>query len=130
MSFLNQAYSALKNPVVLRDYLLKQEGILSAHSSQTQSRAQLPMELAEAWFEIQEVMMESDPGDESYVHRLQEFENELTQAQVDSESKIRSLEAEYDLKSSHEILQQLGKEIQLQNYLKSIASSVAKSKIT
>jgi molecular chaperone HscB len=124
MSFLNQAYSTLKNPAALRDYLLKREGILNTQSSQTQNKAQLPMELAEAWFEIQELMMENELDS----HRLEEFERDLAQAKADSESKIQTLEAEYDLKPSHQTLEKLGQEIQLQNYFKSITSAVAKSK--
>jgi molecular chaperone HscB len=119
MSFLNQAYSVLKNPVVLRDYLLKQEGV------SVSGKAAMPAELAEGWFEIQDLLME-DP--ELAGQKLLEFETALKHQKESTENQIQSFEKEYDLHPERSVLEKLAREIQVQSYLNSIHRDVERIK--
>jgi len=118
MSFLNQAYGSLKDRARLREYLLECEGIVGEKPS-------IPAELAESWFEIQDLLME-DP--EVAVRKLADFEGELNRLKEATERRLCSLEKEYDLQPAHHLLEKLAKELQSQSYLKSIEKDVERIK--
>lgn len=139
MSFLNQAYKVLKNSELLRDYILQLDGI-SIHSDEKfgaqgqviRNKVNIPLELAEAWFELQDLLMEGSSENnlqkneqEKSVRKFAEFEEAILNVKMNIKNKIISLESEYDLQPSYEILKKLEKEIQLQNYLKSLERDVA-----
>jgi molecular chaperone HscB len=119
MSLLNQAYSALKNPIALRDYLLKLEGISIS------GKAAMPAELAEGWFEVQDLLME-DPG--LAQKKLLDFETELKHQKENTEIRILALEKEYDSRPERSVLEKLAREIQTQSYLISIQRDVERIK--
>ncbi len=118
MSFLNQAYRILKNPNLLRGYLLKIEGIQSA-------RQAVPVELSEAWFEIQDLMTESL---EQAKNKLFEFEIELKQQKKQMEQDLLLKEKSFDLTQSTQILKEIAVDIQIQSYLESLEKDVERIK--
>jgi molecular chaperone HscB len=125
MSELNQAYRVLKDPALLRDYFLKLEGF------DVQTGSQIPMELAESWFELQDVLMESPA---IAAQRVTEFEMELARLSQKSNQDVLALEQRIDLASEatgsapRELLESLAREIRTQNYLVSLERDVERIK--
>lgn len=98
MSLVNEAYRTLKDPEKLRDYFLRLMNLGSGpHVSgrPDQSKAQVPAELAESWFELQEALME-DP--EQAQTLLQSFVTELAALKERGQKEILALETEIDRK--------------------------------
>lgn len=115
MSLLNDAYATLRNPEALRDYVLKLEGI-------SVPKAQLPAELAESWFELQDTLAE-DPA--AAAARLAGFETALKELQARAEGALRSRESALDRDGlPREGLEKLAHEIQARAYLKSLERDV------
>jgi hypothetical protein len=122
MSFLNQAYQTLKNPEALRDYLLSVEGVSAP------AKGQLPIELAEGWFELQDLMMEDRDAARA---RMPAFEAELGGFLDRSEQNLLSLERSYDenpAQDKKEKLETLAREIQARQYLKSLERDIGRFK--
>jgi hypothetical protein len=107
--------------VRLREYLLTLEGFKVSGADKTG----MPIELAESWFEIQDLLME-DPI--SAQKRLSAFEIELNQFKLQGESKLKILEKSYDDEPSPIILKKIAHEIQSQSYLKSMEKDVERIK--
>lgn len=120
MSFLNQAYRTLTNREHCRAYLLQLEGV---QTSDPKSKPQLPMELAESWFELQDLVME-DPAQAK--SQLECFETELRALQQAEEDVLLALEREYDVQPRTELLHQISQRIQAQSYLKSLDRDVGR----
>lgn len=125
MSHLNQAYNTLRDPDRLRSYLLELEGLQAPEKAQ----GQMPIELAEAWFELQDVVMESP--DEAK-ERLQAFESDLATFQAREEEKLLSHERTYDETRSRSELEAIARGIQAKSYLSSMKRDVdrLKSRLT
>jgi molecular chaperone HscB len=87
MSLVNEAYGTLKDPVRLRDYFLKLAGVGG------DAKAQIPVELAESWFELQEVLME-DPVEGQ--QKVEAFKTELLDLKEKKKQDILALEAGID----------------------------------
>ncbi|MBI4925001.1 MAG: DnaJ domain-containing protein, partial [Bdellovibrio sp.] len=58
MSFLNLAFQVLKDKDKRRNYLLKLHGIYP-DLNQKDSLHEVPLELTEAWFELQDLLLEN-----------------------------------------------------------------------
>jgi DnaJ-domain-containing protein 1 len=114
MSFINQAYSTLKTPSRLRDYLLKLEGIQAP-------KASMPAELAEDWFEIQDLIMDNPQEAKA---RVSDFKGELSRVRQEIDKKLLGWENEYDVHPSREILDKISHQIQVQSYLNSMQKDV------
>ena len=122
MSFLNQAWATLKNTAERRQYVLKIEGLASAQQqagaknpaqfgSPDSPNSPVSMEIAEDWFELQDLFLE-DPA-QAKVKSL-ELKNRIQATQQDLEEKIRANERDWDsahtranLESIHRLSQQL-----------------------
>jgi molecular chaperone HscB len=91
MSAVNRAYQALSKPDRLREYLLELEGI--TQSAGAEKKTQIPADLAEEWFELQDAVME-DP--EQAEEKLGAFEADLRRRSAHLRDKIASFETEYD----------------------------------
>jgi molecular chaperone HscB len=118
MSFLNQAYGTLKNPNSLRDYLLELEGIKIRKPS-------VPSDLAESWFELQELMLEDPVTAEK---KLVEFENELKTLKLSIQQKLAELEKAYDQEAVTSILEKIAQEVQTESYLNSLERDMQRMK--
>jgi DnaJ-domain-containing protein 1 len=121
MSFLNQSYQTLKNPFLLRRYILKQKGLLSEDSQTSPAKTLVtegPLgELVEEWFEIRSQNF-SEQEKMHFLEKLKKFQFEI-------EAKIQTLEKAYDTlqgsgSQKQEILLKIATEIQIQSYLKSL----------
>jgi molecular chaperone HscB len=121
MSFINQAYGALKNKSSARAYLIKCE----IPQQGSQKPASIPTELAEAWFELQEVILE-DPAQAKT--KLDSFQSELSNFSGELEKKMSTLELNYDLNPSHSLLERLEQELQTQSYIKSMERDLERLK--
>lgn len=122
MSLVNEAYGVLRNPERLRDYFLKLVGVGG------DAKAQIPVELAESWFELQEVLME-DPVEGQA--KLAEFKTELLALKEKKQQDIRSLETEIDQKldavaesGAMPLFQKLATMVRDLNYLDSMERDV------
>ncbi len=119
MSFLNQAYSTLKSSLLLRDYLLRLEGV-----DMNAVKSTLPVKMAETWFELQELAMESEGSLEVLGEKLSDFQVELVELQKATEENLKFLETQYDSQQDRSILERLAGEVQVSNYLQSLAKAV------
>jgi molecular chaperone HscB len=121
MSFVNQAYQTLKDPAVLRDLLLEAHGLKVSDQG---ARGQVPMELAESWFELQDALSE-DP--EAARARLAGFETELAALKTASAARLRATEAEID-RLGHDLAvpawENLLKQVRELSYLQSMERDV------
>jgi len=124
MSFVNQAYSTLKTPARLREYFLTLHGF-RAEAPVEASKSQVPVELAEAWFEVQDALME-DPAEGQA--RLARFEAELQRRKQEGETELSRLERDYDACPRHEVLEKLHHLIRSMSYIKSMERDVERVK--
>ncbi len=92
MSVVNRAYQTLTKADRLREYLLELEGVARPGDADAKT-ATIPAELAEAWFELQDELMEKP---EIAVERLAQFEKELRARSAELRTRIEVLEEEYD----------------------------------
>lgn len=122
MSFLNQAYSTLRDASILREYLLTLEGVQTGKGNE---RPGLPMELAETWFEIQDLMTD-DPA--AAQEKITSFEQSLDAFQKEIDLRLERLESDYDREPSRQHLEEIFKEIQAGTYLNSLKSDLKKKK--
>jgi curved DNA-binding protein CbpA len=124
MSLVNEAYRTLRDPELLRDYVLKQHGI--------QASASVPAELAEGWFEMQEAVAECEP--EVSHAKINEFQVGLKQRIADELGEIGAIERSIgemngDLDSpSRETLEDLAARACSLVYLKSLARDAERLK--
>ena len=125
MSLLNQAYQTLKNPSELRDYVLNLRGYGpdKAKGSSEAKMSAVSMDLAEAWFEVQDLLTE-DLG--LARERLKAFEAKLATAVDEAEKVLVSLESDYDRNGSS--LEKLAQAVRTQSYLKSLQKDVERIK--
>jgi molecular chaperone HscB len=126
MSFLNQAYTTLKNPDLLRSYLLEREGVeLPKGQGPTGSALALAFE----WFDVQDAVME-DPAEAPA--KIQAFMSTITEGLSEQQRNLLSLERSYDENPSAPaarlILQQIAQGIHALSYLTSLQRDVERLK--
>lgn len=126
MGLINQAYQTLKDPMELRDYVLRIEAISSEGK-----KGQIPLELAESWFELQDLMQE---GAADIGNKLDAFLVDLRQIKDRGVEQLRGLEEQIDQQAAasgtlpRNLLEKLGAQIQVQSYLTSMERDVAQKK--
>lgn len=121
MSLINQAYSTLKSPAELRAYLLTLEGLGVA--DQGGAKGQMPTELAEAWFELQDVLSESP---EQAGPKIAAFETDLKQALEESVREVEQLEKDYDREPRRAPLEAMRAKLLSQNYMNSLSRDIGR----
>jgi len=121
MSFINQAYGILKSAESARAYLIKLEG----RALRATPNASIPLELTEAWFELQELLLE-DPS--LAKAKLEEFQTQLSKFNAALVKKMSTLEMTYDLNPSPPLLEELSQGIQTQSYVKSMEKDMERLK--
>ncbi len=92
MSRLNEAYDTLKDPERTREWILRRAGALTDDSAK--ATATIPLELTEAWFELQDTLMD-DPM--HFDGALKAFEGLLAAALERSAGHIVESEKNSDL---------------------------------
>ena len=119
MSFLNDAYRTLRDPIALREYRLKLEGIVLP-------KAAAPAELAEAWFDVQDQMVENPEQGRS---ALAAFVAQLAEHRRQVDEQIQVAERESDAAPrDHAPLERLARAVQTQSYLLSMGRDVERLK--
>jgi molecular chaperone HscB len=93
MSLVNEAYRTLRSPSELREYVLNLHGL----KTDAAPKGQVPMELAESWFELQDVIAE-DPSHAA--GKIAAFRKELEALRASADAKIRAIEQDLDQKDS------------------------------
>jgi molecular chaperone HscB len=130
MSFLNEAYRTLKTPAALRDYILQLHGL----KAEAGARGQVPMALAEGWFDLQDSLTE-DP--DQAAGKLLGFERELKDFRESTEKAIREGEDRYDQvvmnpgtaeEERAKILKSIAQHVQELSYLNSLDRDVERIK--
>jgi molecular chaperone HscB len=99
MSAGNRAYQTLTHCRKLREYLLELEGLVEPGAKPAEAKTQIPAELAEEWFELQDAVMEEP---EQAEEKLAAFEAELKTRAATLYEKIEALEGAYDLERTSE----------------------------
>lgn len=122
MSLLNDAFKTLRTQGLLRDYVLTLFGLKSPE----QKKGQIPLELAESWFELQDAISE-EPADAA--DQIQSFRDAVMDFEAQVEAGIRGLEAELDglIPGSAEylsLLQKLALALNEMSYVKSLLRDV------
>lgn len=120
MSLLNQAYNTLKNKKLLREYLLKKEGIQISLEGK-----KVPIELAEDWFDIQDSFLENP---EVARKSLIEFEKKLNQQMKFIESGLEEWEEQYNRTLNPSLLEKIAQDIQTQSYFISLRRDLERMK--
>ncbi len=115
MSFVNSAYQTLKDERARRSYLLQLEGVV------TPEKAEIPMALTEAWFELQDLILENPEHSKEksalFFKELEAFKNKLTQEITQLERKY---DAVLDCTLERALLERMAGLIQKQNYIQSL----------
>ena len=134
MSFVNEAFQTLKNRESLRAYVLKLEGIAKDPVGEAGARpkASLPLELAEAWFELQELAFEGSASEGA--EKIAAFDKQLHARIEQIEHLAREQEAAFDHAETGEArrasLQCLALRAQDLQYHRSLARDVQRLRIT
>lgn len=125
MSAVNRAYQTLTKADRLREYLLELEGVTKADGEK--SKAAIPAELAEEWFELQDAVMEDSAN---AIAKLGAFERELRKKSGDLAARISAFEREYDEGTVDPIgvLRKIEKLVLDGQYLKSMERDLLKLK--
>lgn len=119
MSLVNQAYETLRNPDLLREYILSTRGV-------SLGKAQIPLELAEDWFEVQDFLM--DEPDLAHA-LLEKFEEKFAAVVQREEQALSQLESELDQVGLDPAgLERLAKAVQSRSYLKSLSRDIERIK--
>jgi molecular chaperone HscB len=121
MSYLNDAYRTLRAPSELRDYMLELHGL----KTDPATKGQIPTQLAESWFDLQDSLMEDPDQAES---KLAAFEQELREFRSGVETRIQASESLFDVSGDVEGLKKMAREIQELSYLKSMDRDVERIK--
>ena len=129
MSVLNEAYRTLRDPAALREYVLRQEGVLS-EGKPAQS---IPSELAEDWFELQDFLLEGEADPAQSRAKMENFEKKLQSLKASGEADLARLERRLDEAAggrafSKPLLHELHQAMQVQTYLKSMERDVQRLK--
>jgi molecular chaperone HscB len=121
MSLINEGYRTLKDPVELRQYFLSLQGF----EIPAAKKAQIPAELAESWFELQDILAE-DP--ERAVAKVTDFERKLADSRTRGANELVEIEQLIDRIAGDRIpigeLERLSNAIRAQNYLASLERDV------
>lgn len=119
MGFVNEAYRVLRDRAAIRELLLTQAGLKGDASKEAQeARQEVPMELAEAWFELQDQVSDAP---ERATDAVAEFLHELTTHREATESQLRALEDAYDHTPEPARLQAVAVAARRLSYLNSLA---------
>lgn len=121
MSAINRAYQTLTGPDRLREYLLGLEGVIS-----DDAKVNIPADLAEEWFELQDTVLENPERAEDNLSR---FETDLRLRRGELEKKISDFEKKYDAGvEPRETLMKIDKLVRDGQYLKSLERDLLKLK--
>ena len=122
-SAVNNAYRTLKDPISRAKYIVEKE-----LGSIEEKSAKVPMEMADLFFEIQDVLdtiRESDGNPpENAVREVQKAEEELIQKVKELEAGLNAKFSDYDQKRDKQTVEQIKEILSERSYIKSFLRQV------
>jgi molecular chaperone HscB len=116
---VNRAYQTLRDPAARAEYLLFRHGL-----GEAQATRGVPMELAEAYFDLQDALTEP----EGLAH-LERFESDLRKQLEDLESAWPALEDQWEATSDKKkVLEQVAKHFTLRRFLRSMLADIERKR--
>jgi len=122
-SILNDAYRALKNPVTRAEYVLKQEGFDIGE----QRSKNVPPELLEEVFELNETLEEMRGGDESARPQLEEARQNFTGMLDDVDRQLEDLFRAWDANNDRAGLEKIRGALNRRKYIQNLVNEVIDS---
>lgn len=122
-SILNDAYRALKNPVTRAEYVLKQEGFDIGE----QRSKNVPPELLEEVFELNETLEEMRGGDESARPQLEEARQNFTGMLDDVDRQLEDLFRAWDANNDRAELEKIRGALNRRKYIQNLVNEVIDS---
>lgn len=121
-SILNDAYRVLRNPVSRAEYLLKQEGFDIGE----QKSKNVPSELLEEVFELNESLEELREGDESARPALEQAERRFLEKREAIDRELLSRFREYDRTGDRGVLSEIRAILNRRQYVRNLIEEVEK----
>jgi molecular chaperone HscB len=121
-AILNDAYRILRNPVTRAEYFLKQEGFDIGE----QKSKNVPPELLEEVFELNESLEELREGDESVRPQLEEAERRFLEKRDQTDQDLRLRFEEYDRTGDRSVLSQVRGILNRRQYIRNLIEEVEK----
>jgi molecular chaperone HscB len=121
-AILNDGYRVLRNPVTRAEYLLAEEGFDSAgRKSQN-----VPPELLEEVFDLNESLEEFRQGDESVRPQVEAAERHLFEKREEIDRELESKFEEYDRTKSRDILMEIQGLLNKRQYIRNLIEEIEK----
>ncbi len=115
---INRAYQTLRDPITRSQYLLESEKF------PTPASTPVPLDLAEAYFDLQDLLTES-PGEAQSENRLAVFRESLTRQLEETEKEWAPLAEAWESASNHgETLGKLHQHLTKLRYLRSMITDL------
>lgn len=121
-SILNDAYRTLRDPVKRAEYVLKNHG----YPIGEQRGSDVPPELLEEVFELNEALDEIRHGDESVRPRLEEADRKFKTLLAEADAELESESRNYDASKSEEVLRKIRGILNRRRYIQNLVSEVEK----
>jgi molecular chaperone HscB len=113
---LNEAYNTLKDFYATIEYLLKTKNVPET------GKNQMPMELSEAFFEIQE-LLEDRTGNQVAISKM---EKDLEERMLQNENQLKTLAKQWDESPAPETLKNIREKFDLYRYIRSMQRNLMK----
>jgi len=121
-SILNDAYRTLRDPIKRAEYVLKNHGF---ETSEQRSK-DVPPELLEEVFELNEALEEIRGGDETVRPHLEEADRKFRGMLTESDSELEREFRNYDSSQSEEVLKKVRGILNRRKYIQNLVSEVEK----
>lgn len=121
-SILNDAYRTLRDPIRRAEYVLHHHGL---ESSEQRSK-DVPPELLEEVFELNEAMEEIRGGDESVRPQLEDADRKFREMLSESDAELEQEFRNYDNGRNDEVLKKIRGILNRRKYIQNLVSEVEK----
>lgn len=114
---INEAYSTLKDFYAAVEYLLKIKNVPETNKNQ------MPMELSEAFFEVQELLEDRENNQAAITSMEKDLEDRMTQ----NENQLKALAQQWDQTQSPDLLKKIREKFDLYRYIRSMQRNLTKA---
>ncbi len=118
-ALLNDAYRTLRDPVARAEYFLKEEGL-----AKEDHRNNVPPELLEEVFELNETLDELRGGDPSVRPRLEAARNRFKALRAEIDGELEGLFQEFDAKHDRSVLMRIRAVLNRRRYIENLLTGV------
>jgi molecular chaperone HscB len=115
-SLLNDAWRTLRNPITRAEYLLSRHGLTASE----QSTRQVPPELLEEVFALNEAMEELKDGDEEARPRIEQARAELSDMQQQLDAKLQAAFVRWDQQQQSDALADIRSILNKRRYIENL----------